>query len=141
MDPFLFGSEDIFLGFLKLFPLHPHSAYRPTHNRGNPTKSADFRCLLVLYGHHHKRIVQIFYTHNQQPMADTSRNRNHHSDIRHLAYYVLPVEVGARGFVAHSTIKYLSAIGLQANSRRRLVKDVQAAAETASAWIWQSSGT
>ena len=52
---------------------------------------------------------------------------------------VLPVEVGARGFVAHSTIKYLSAIGLQANSRRRVVKDVQTAAETASAWIWQSS--
>ena len=52
---------------------------------------------------------------------------------------VLPVEVGTRGFIARSTIKFLAGIGLTPSSRRQTMKAVQSAAESASAWIWQLS--
>ena len=52
---------------------------------------------------------------------------------------ILPVEVGTRGFIARSTVKFLSGIGLTSSSRRQTMQAAQSAAESASAWIWQLS--
>ena len=51
---------------------------------------------------------------------------------------VYPVEVGCRGFVGQSTVKFLNAIGVAPRIRQATIRKLQETAETASAWIWNS---
>ena len=53
---------------------------------------------------------------------------------------VFPVEVGCRGFVGHSTLKFLTAIGTTPQVKKKVTRKLQQAAETASAWIWNKRG-
>ena len=53
---------------------------------------------------------------------------------------IYPVEVGCRGFVGQSTIRFLSAIGVAPRVRQATVKKLQETAESASAWIWNKRG-
>ena len=52
--------------------------------------------------------------------------------------YVYPVEVGCRGFVGQSTVKFLNAIGVAPRIRQATIRKLQETVETASAWIWNS---
>lgn len=49
---------------------------------------------------------------------------------------VRPVEVGCRGFVATSTSRLLREMGLQGKAHQQAVKDLSAAAEKESQWLW-----
>ncbi|MGH0144990.1 UNVERIFIED_CONTAM: hypothetical protein FKN15_057550 [Acipenser sinensis] len=49
---------------------------------------------------------------------------------------VYPVEVGCRGFVAHSTTWFLRDIGFSGQELQRIVKNLSAAAERSSNWQW-----
>ncbi|MGH0145966.1 UNVERIFIED_CONTAM: hypothetical protein FKN15_012935 [Acipenser sinensis] len=51
---------------------------------------------------------------------------------------VYPVEVGCRGFVAHSTTWFLRDIGFNGEEFRRIVKNLSEAAERSSNWLWLS---
>ena len=51
---------------------------------------------------------------------------------------VYPVEVGCRGFVGQSTVKFLDAIGVAPCIKQATIRKLQETAETASAWIWNS---
>ena len=48
---------------------------------------------------------------------------------------VLPVEVGCRGFVAKSLLKYLKMIGASSKQVKNTVMQLQEAVEIASLWI------
>ena len=52
--------------------------------------------------------------------------------------HVYPVEVGCRGFVGQSTVKFLNAIGVAPRIRQATIRKLQEIAETASVWIWNS---
>ena len=52
---------------------------------------------------------------------------------------VLPIEVGCRGFLARSMIHYLRGIGLRGRELRQTTRQIESAAESASAWIWQAT--
>lgn len=47
-----------------------------------------------------------------------------------------PVEVGCRGFVASSTIRLLKNIGIRGQDQRKATKQLAAAAERSSHWLW-----
>ena len=49
---------------------------------------------------------------------------------------VFPVEVGCRGFVGHSTLKFLATIGTTPQIKKKVTRKLQQAAEKASTWIW-----
>ena len=49
---------------------------------------------------------------------------------------VLPVEVGCRGFVAKSTTRLLSRMGVAGLQFRRAVRALSQAAEQSSNWLW-----
>ncbi|MGH0170266.1 UNVERIFIED_CONTAM: hypothetical protein FKN15_058565 [Acipenser sinensis] len=49
---------------------------------------------------------------------------------------VYPVEVGCRGFVAHSTTRFLRDVGFSGQELRRTVKNLSEAAEKSSNWLW-----
>ncbi|MGH0135533.1 UNVERIFIED_CONTAM: hypothetical protein FKN15_023521 [Acipenser sinensis] len=49
---------------------------------------------------------------------------------------VYPVEVGCRGFVAHSTTRFLRDVGFSGQELRRTVKNLSEAAERSSNWLW-----
>ena len=51
--------------------------------------------------------------------------------------HVYPIEVGCRGFVGSSTVRFLSDIGVTTAARKPILKQLQEAAESASAWIWK----
>ena len=51
---------------------------------------------------------------------------------------VFPVEVGCRGFVGQSVVRFLTAIGVPPKVRRTTIRRLQESAEAASAWIWNS---
>lgn len=50
--------------------------------------------------------------------------------------FVRPVEVGCRGFIATSTSRFLREMGVRGKSHRQAVKDLAAAAEKGSRWLW-----
>ena len=52
---------------------------------------------------------------------------------------VLPVEMGCRGYASRALIAYLRGIGLSAAEIKKTTKELEAAAESASSWIWQAS--
>ena len=52
---------------------------------------------------------------------------------------VLPVEMGYRGYIGRSLSAYLRNIGLKGKTHKSTTKELEAAAETASSWIWQAS--
>ena len=52
--------------------------------------------------------------------------------------HVYPVEVGCRGFVGQSTVKFFNAIGVAPRIRQSTIRKLQETAATASAWIWNS---
>ena len=52
---------------------------------------------------------------------------------------VLPVEMGCRGYASRTLIAYLRGIGLSASEIKKTTKVLEAAAESASSWIWQAS--
>ena len=52
--------------------------------------------------------------------------------------HVYPVEVGCRGFVGQSIVKFLNAIGVAPRIRQATIRKLQEIAETGSAWIWNS---
>ncbi|MGH0138791.1 UNVERIFIED_CONTAM: hypothetical protein FKN15_001753 [Acipenser sinensis] len=49
---------------------------------------------------------------------------------------VYPVEVGCRGFVAHSTTQFLRDVGFSGQELHRTVKNLFEAAERISNWLW-----
>ncbi|MGH0128506.1 UNVERIFIED_CONTAM: hypothetical protein FKN15_027537 [Acipenser sinensis] len=49
---------------------------------------------------------------------------------------VYPVEVGCRGFVAHSTTRFLRDVGFSGQELRRTVRNLSEAAERSSNWLW-----
>ncbi|MGH0175289.1 UNVERIFIED_CONTAM: hypothetical protein FKN15_069979 [Acipenser sinensis] len=49
---------------------------------------------------------------------------------------VYPVEVGCRGFVAHSTTRFLRDVGFSGQELRRTVKNLPEAAKRSSNWLW-----
>ncbi|MGH0145910.1 UNVERIFIED_CONTAM: hypothetical protein FKN15_045958 [Acipenser sinensis] len=49
---------------------------------------------------------------------------------------VYPVEVGCRGFVAHSTTRFLRDVGFSGQELRHTVKNLSEAAERSSNWLW-----
>ena len=51
---------------------------------------------------------------------------------------VFPIEVGWRGFIAHSTSVFWTNLGLPPSDKRKYMENIQDKALTASAWIWQS---
>lgn len=48
----------------------------------------------------------------------------------------LPIEVGARGYVGKRVPALLTKLGLNGSERRRVIQDVQEAADKSSFWIW-----
>ena len=48
----------------------------------------------------------------------------------------MPIEVGCRGFVAHSLHRALSVLGITGGARSRAIKNTTRAAEKASRWLW-----
>ncbi|KAL7871617.1 hypothetical protein SRHO_G00066000 [Serrasalmus rhombeus] len=52
----------------------------------------------------------------------------------------LPVEVGCRGFVAHSMARALSSLGIMGEQKRRAIRYITKAAERASRWLWLKRG-
>jgi hypothetical protein len=52
---------------------------------------------------------------------------------------VLPIEMGCRGYASRALIAYLREIGLSASELKKTTKELEAAAESASSWIWQAS--
>ena len=52
---------------------------------------------------------------------------------------VLPVEMGCRGYTGRSLSAYLRGIGLKGKKHKRTTRELEAAAEAASSWIWQAS--
>lgn len=50
--------------------------------------------------------------------------------------HCLPFEVGCRGFVGGSLVKFLRALGVSGRERRSATRSIGVAAERASAWIW-----
>ena len=53
--------------------------------------------------------------------------------------WVLPVEVGCRGFLDCSKARFLSQLGCRSPASRRVIREIQQAAEAASLWIWHNS--
>ena len=53
--------------------------------------------------------------------------------------HVLPIEVGCRGFVGHTTISFLTKLGLPGRPRKTVTLRLQVAAEHASSWIWSKA--
>ena len=53
--------------------------------------------------------------------------------------HVLPIEVGCRGFVGHTTISFLTKLGLSSRPRKTVTLRLQVAAEHASSWIWSKA--
>ena len=53
--------------------------------------------------------------------------------------YVIPIEVGCRGFQEHSVISFLSKIGITGRSLKVASNCLQTAAQYASSWIWSKS--
>lgn len=51
---------------------------------------------------------------------------------------LFPVEVGCRGLIARSTVRFLSAIGIRGRERRMVFRSLTESAESGSAWIWWS---
>lgn len=49
---------------------------------------------------------------------------------------VRPVEVGCRGFVANSTVRLLKEVGIRGQAQRNSIKELAAAAERSSHWLW-----
>lgn len=49
---------------------------------------------------------------------------------------VRPVEVGCRGFVANSTVRLLKEVGIRGHAQRKSIKELAAAAERSSHWLW-----
>ena len=49
---------------------------------------------------------------------------------------VLPVEVGARGFVAASMSQMLGRLGIKGNKRTKTIKQLAETAEKSSCWLW-----
>ncbi|MGH0162803.1 UNVERIFIED_CONTAM: hypothetical protein FKN15_043900 [Acipenser sinensis] len=49
---------------------------------------------------------------------------------------VYPVEVGCRGFVAHSTTRFLRDVGFSGQELRCTVRNLSEAAERSSNWLW-----
>ena len=49
---------------------------------------------------------------------------------------IMPVEVGARGFVAASTFKLLGQLGIKGQKRKAAVKRISEVAEKSSSWLW-----
>ena len=47
--------------------------------------------------------------------------------------------MGCRGYASRTLIAYLRGIGLSAAEIKRTTKELEAAAESASSWIWQAS--
>ena len=60
------------------------------------------------------------------------------TDAQHQGWNVKvrPVEVGCRGFVATSTSRLLREMGVRGKAHRQAVKDLSAAAEKGSQWLW-----
>lgn len=60
------------------------------------------------------------------------------ADAQHRGWnaQVYPVEVGCRGFVAASTIRFLKDVGIQGQALRQIIKSMSEAAERSSQWIW-----
>ena len=52
---------------------------------------------------------------------------------------VVPVEIGCRGYTAKSLSRYLRGIVLKGITHNKTIEELEAAAETASSWIWQAS--
>ena len=48
----------------------------------------------------------------------------------------LPVEVGCRGFAAHSLTRAFRSLGIEGERRRRAIRGTTDAAERASRWLW-----
>ena len=55
--------------------------------------------------------------------------------------FVMPIEVGCRGFVGRSVLSFFKRVGLRPKATREVVKSLQEAAESSSAWIWQVKQT
>ena len=49
---------------------------------------------------------------------------------------VRPVEVGCRGFIATSTSRLLTEVGVRGRAHRQAVRDLSRAAEKGSQWLW-----
>ncbi len=62
-------------------------------------------------------------------LADEAENRGWKIKVR-------PVEVGCRGFVAKSTSKTLTEIGVRRQAQRREIKELADTAERTSHWLW-----
>ena len=52
---------------------------------------------------------------------------------------VVPVEVGCRGFIGRSTLKFLSSLGLDNKSKKLITSRLQRTTEYASRWIWSKA--
>ena len=50
----------------------------------------------------------------------------------------LPFEVGCRGIVAGSTVRFLRGLGAGSQEVRKVVRELQRVAESTSLWIWQT---
>lgn len=50
--------------------------------------------------------------------------------------WLYPVEVGCRGFPAHSVGKLLSALGMTGRDRKKAIRELGEKAERASCWVW-----
>ena len=48
----------------------------------------------------------------------------------------LPIEVGARGYVGHRVYALLSKLSFNSREKKKVIQDIQQAAEKASFWIW-----
>ena len=53
--------------------------------------------------------------------------------------YVIPIEVGCRGFQGHSVISFLSEIGITGRSLKVASNRLQTTAQHASSWIWSKA--
>jgi hypothetical protein len=69
-----------------------------------------------------------------QELSDVCRDRGWKT-------WIFPVEVGCRGFPAHSAWNMYGALGVRGRARKAAVHALAKAAERGSSWLWLKRGT
>lgn len=99
---------------------------------------------IVLWSTQDQKIVMVELTVPWEEGCEEAHERKA-AKYQHLAQecrdrgwqaWVFPVEIGCRGFPAKSTWSFLSAIGMDEQSKKQAARRMGEEAERASCWIW-----
>ena len=99
---------------------------------------------IVIWSTRDKRLMMIELTVPWESRCDEAyeRKRAKYAELQNQCIergwrtWLLPVEVGARGFPAQSLWKMFSTVGITGGERKRAVRKLSLTAERASSWLW-----